>query len=114
MHGLIADYHKAQKIKWTSEAVTAFNTVKAEISKCTTMHFLNDSDPICLHTDASDYGIGCYLFQTVDGVEHPVAFVSKSLSKTQLRWSVIQKEAYAIFYVILYLQSLLRDRVFIL
>ena len=114
LHGLIADYHKAQKIKWTSEAVTAFNTVKAEISKCTTMHFLNDSDPICLHTDASDYGIGGYLFQIVDGTEHPVAFVSKSLSKTQLRWSVIQKEAYAIFYVILYLQSLLRDRVFIL
>jgi RNase H-like domain found in reverse transcriptase len=85
LHGLIADYHKAQKIKWTSEAVTAFNTVKAEISKCTTMHFLNDTDPICLHTDASDYGIGGYLFQIVDGTEHPVAFVSKSLSKTQLR-----------------------------
>jgi RNase H-like domain found in reverse transcriptase len=80
LHGLIA---KAQKIKLTSEAVTAFYTVKAEISKCTTMHFLNDSDPICLHTDASDYGIGGYLFQIVDGVEHPVAFVSKSLSKTQ-------------------------------
>ena len=112
LHGLIADYHKAQKIKWSSEAILAFNIVKTEISKCTTMHFLNDSDPIYLHTDASDYGIGGYLFQIVDGLQHPVAFVSKSLSKTQLRWSVIQKEAYAIFYVIIYLQSLLRDRLF--
>ena len=112
LHGLIADYHKAQKIRWSSEAVTAFNTVKSEISKCTTMHFLNDFDPIYLHTDASDYGIGGYLFQIVDGKQHPIAFVSKSLSATQLRWSVIQKEAYAIFFVIIYLQSLLRDRMF--
>ena len=53
-----------------------------------------------------------YLFQTVDGIDQPVAFVSKSLSKSQLRWSVIQKEAYGIFYSCMYLQSLLRDRLF--
>jgi RNase H-like domain found in reverse transcriptase/Integrase zinc binding domain len=33
---------------------------------------------------------------------------------TQQRWSVIQKEAYAIFFTIIYLQSLLRDRMFTL
>ena len=41
-----------------------------------------------------------------------MAFVSKSLSKTQLRWAVIQKEAYAIYYSCMYLRSLLRDRKF--
>ena len=49
------------------------------------MHFLNDHAPISLQTDASDYGVGGYLCQVVDGKEIPVAFVSKSLSKTQLR-----------------------------
>jgi inner membrane protein involved in colicin E2 resistance len=63
------------------------------------MHFISDTDPIFLHTDASDYGIGGYLFQVVDGKEHPVAFVSKSLSLAQIRWAVMQKEDYAIFYV---------------
>ena len=76
------------------------------------MHFLDDRAPISLQTDASDYGVGGYLFQTVDGLENPVAFVSKSLSKTQLRWSVIQTEAYAIYYSCTYLKSLLRDRKF--
>ena len=33
---------------------------------------------------ASDYGVGGYLFQTVDGIDQPVAFVSKSLRKSQL------------------------------
>ena len=55
------------------------------------MHFMSDIAPITLHTDASDYGVGGYLFQTVDGIDQPVAFVSKSLNKSQLRWSVIQK-----------------------
>ena len=59
------------------------------------MHFMSDTAPIKLHTDASDYGVGGYLFSTVDGIDQPVAFVSKSLNKSQLRWSVIQKEAYS-------------------
>ena len=46
---------------------------------------LNDHAPISLQTDASDYGVGGYLFQVIDGKEIPIAFISKSLSKIQLR-----------------------------
>jgi RNase H-like domain found in reverse transcriptase len=67
---------------------------------------------IYLHTDASDYGVGGYLFQLVDGKETPIAFDSKSINNAQLRWAVIQKEAYAIFFSCTYLQSLLCDRSF--
>jgi RNase H-like domain found in reverse transcriptase len=42
------------------------------------MNYINDTDPIYLHTDASDFGIGGHLFQLIDGKEVPVAFVSKS------------------------------------
>ena len=41
------------------------------------MHFMSDTAPINLCTYASDYGVGEYLFQTVDGIDQPVAFVSK-------------------------------------
>ena len=78
------------------------------------MHFLSDTDPIYLHTDASDYGVGAYRLQLADGQETPIAFVSKSLNKAQLLWAVIQKEAYAIFYSCTYLKSLLLDRLFTL
>ena len=54
-----------------------------------------------LHTSASDYGVGGYLFQTVDGIDQPVAFVTTSLNKSQLRWLVIQKEAYGILLYVL-------------
>ena len=109
LHQLILNYNKTKKIIWTPEASASFDLVKLETSKCTLMHFLEDHAPISLQTDGSDYGVSGYLFQTVDGTETPVAFVSKSLSKTQLRWSVIQEEAFAIYYTCMYLKSLLRD-----
>ena len=112
MHQLLTDYKKTRRVVWTPESTAAFHEMKLAISKCTTMYVMSDTAPITLHTDASDYGVGGYLFQTVDGIDQPVAFVSKSLNKSQLRWSVIQKEAYGIFFTCMYLQSLLRDRFF--
>ena len=45
---------------------------------------MSNTTPITLHTDASDYSVDGYLFQTVDGIDQPLAFVSKSLDKSQL------------------------------
>ena len=104
LHALIADYHKTRKIQWTTKALKAYEDIKLQVSKCTIMYFMSDNAPITLHTDASDYGVG--------GVNQPIAFVSKSLTSAQLRWSVIQKEAYGIYYSCMYLESLLRDRPF--
>lgn len=103
---------KRSAIVWTQEGETAFIKVKGLIARCPLLHFINDSAPITLMTDASDYGIGGYLFQRVDGVDQPIAFISKSLTETQLRWSTIQKEAYAIFFSCTKLSRLIRDRKF--
>ena len=102
LHQLLTDYNKTRRVLWTPESTAAFHEMKLAISKCTTMHFMSDTAPITLHTNASDYGVGGYLFQTVDDIDQPVAFVSKSLNKSQLRWSVIQKEAYGIFFSCMY------------
>jgi hypothetical protein len=58
-------------------------------------------------TDASDYGIGAYFYQLIDGVEKPIRFESVFLHGAQLRWSVIEKEGYAIFYTITHNEHLL-------
>ena len=51
---------------------------------------------IALQADASDYGAGVYLSQTIDGKQDPVAFFSEFLYVTQPRLSVIKKEACAL------------------
>ena len=105
---------KKTPVVWTPEGVLAFEKIRELISLSPLLYFVNETAPITLMTDASDYGIGGYLFQKVKGVDQPVAFVSKSLSEVQLRWSVIQKEAFAIFFCCTKLSHLLRDRTFMI
>ena len=54
---------------------------------------MDEESPVELYIDASDYGIGGVLFQTVNSELKRISFVSKSLSATQCKWSTIQKEA---------------------
>ena len=78
------------------------------------MWFIDTKSPVYLQTDASDYGIGGFHFQLVDGVVRPVEFPSQRLSKAQRRWSTPDKEAYAIIYCIKRWDYLLRDVRFVL
>ena len=103
LNDLIATYDKTRRIVWTPETTAAFHEMKLQVSECSTMHFLSDTAPITSHTDASDYGVGGYFFQTVHGIGQPVAYVSKSFNKSQLCLSVIQKEAYGILHSCMYL-----------
>jgi transposase InsO family protein len=89
--------------------------VREKVATCPKLHFLDEKLPLFLHTDASDYGIGAYLFQkTPEGKELPIAFLSKSLTAERLRWSVPEKEAYAIVYAFQKLEYVLRDMHFTL
>ena len=115
LHAMIQNYQKKTRgrlLDWTPEGTEAFHKIIAEISKRHTMFFPRDDCPITMQTDSSDFGIGGYVFQTVDGIQQPVAFVSKSLNPTQLKWAIIQKEAFAIFWTFKQLRAILRDRHF--
>jgi transposase InsO family protein len=112
LQALIPEYRRSNRIVWNEEARLAFTSIKQLINDCPTMYFLLPEGELYLYTDASDYGIGGYLYQIVDAKERPVAFISKSLTSTQLKWAIIQKEAYAIFESVKQLDHLLRDRKF--
>jgi transposase InsO family protein len=115
LHDMIQNYQKKTRgrtLVWSEGGLIAFDRIIAEISKNHQMFFPREDCPIFLQTDASDYGIGAYCFQIVDNIEQPVAFVSKSLTATQYKWAIIQKEAYSMFYAFRQLKTILRDRHF--
>lgn len=111
------DKNKYKKLVWTADMINEFESIKEDIRKNPLLHFINPSLPIALATDASDYGIGAYLYQIVttpeeDGnseIHLPVAFLSASLDKVQVRWSTIEKECYAIWYALKKWEHHLRD-----
>ena len=49
-----------------------------------------------LDTDASDHGIGAVLSQFQDRVEKPIAFASRTLSKSERNYCVTRRELLAI------------------
>jgi len=115
LHDLVVHYKKNQKIVWNPEADAAFATLKDLIDKCPMLYFLTDViSEIIVQTDASNDGIGAYIFQRIqnpDGsiTDRPIEFISKSFSREQRRWSTAEQEAYAIFYALRKFDYLLRD-----
>jgi len=99
---LIGNYKmtKHKLIQWTAETMEAFRTLQAEVAKCPMLYFLEEQGKIVLETDASDYGIGAYLYQIVVGQTpevRPIAFMSRTLNATERRWATIEKECCAIY-----------------
>ncbi len=79
------------------------------MGNCPKLFYVDLSLPIRVRTDASDYGIGGYIFQLDQQKELPIRFISKALHKAQLNWSTFDKEAYAIFYTTTKFDFLLSD-----
>lgn len=111
---MIDSYDRHVRLKWTPELEQVYYQLRDEIAKCPSLFFLDPQGEIVVQTDASDYGIGAYIFQLVGGVEQPVLFISKTLNTTQCNWSTPEKEAYAIFYALTHAEHLLRDVHFLL
>jgi hypothetical protein len=103
LNGLCEGYNKKTKglkLEWTEETTQAFIKTQEAIVNCQMLFYRDHSAPIQLYTDASDYGIGGYLCQVIDDIEQPIAFISKTLTRAEKKWSVYEKEAYAIFYAL--------------
>jgi len=104
------DYAKTSKrLVWNPDMIEKFNNVKNKMATLPKLYFINETGPVILYTDASDYGIGAYVAQIVDEVERPIAFMSKALSGPEKNWTTIEKECYAIYAALNKFEYLLRD-----
>lgn len=97
-HPLHALLKKSVEFKWTDACEKAFEVLKSDIICATKLSHFDESKPLILATDASQYGVGAALMQMQDGVEKPLAHASKTLTETQKRYSQIEREALAIIY----------------
>ncbi len=109
LNEIMIPYKKGTSIDWTPRLKQSFRDVQETVGNCPKLFYVDLNLPIHVRTDASDYGIGGYIFQLDQQKELPIRFISKALHKAQLNWSTFEKEAYAIFYTITKFDFLLRD-----
>ena len=109
LHKLVSPYKPRKAIIWTPMSLLAIDECKKLIDTIPTLFYIDTTLPVYVETDASDYGIGAWIFQLKENHKYPIAFLSKTLIKEQLRWSVPEKECYAIVYSLKKWEYLLRD-----
>ena len=118
LQGLLPAYTRTHRndhvITWPEDKKDTFFNLRDNVADCPKLFFMQDYWDIGMETDASDYGIGAFLFQIdpVSGSKVPIQFVSKSLTGPQLRWSTPEKEMYAKYYSVKKLEYILGDRPF--
>lgn len=94
-------------IEWTEKATEAFEKCRQSIQDATTLTHPVHRAPLNIMTDASDTGLGAVLQQKINNKWKPLAFYSKSMSPTQRRYSVYDRELLAIYTAIKHFRRLI-------
>lgn len=101
------------KFVWDNNCARAMTEIKQLIVSDLVLAHYDRSLPLILISDASQYGIGvCIAHKLADGREKPIAFSSRTLNKTELNYSMIDKEALAIYFGVSKFQQYLVGRKF--
>ena len=82
------------KFTWARQHDEAFTTIQQLVIQHPLLKFYNEEEEATIQTDASDKGLGAVLLQN----GQPVAFASRTLSKTEQRYATIEKECLAIVF----------------
>jgi hypothetical protein len=117
-HPLTALTKKSAQWKWGLEERDAFNCIKQCLTTRPNLGYPDFTREFVIYTDASGYGIGAVLAQMQASAlpdtsetseadssetgdrEVVIAYTSKHLSEREAKWSITEKECYAIIHAI--------------
>jgi hypothetical protein len=104
---------KGKEFHWDLDCQHAFDTIKGKLSSETRLQLPDFSKPFRLACDASGVAIGAVLSQLDDdGKEKPIAFASKVLSKTERKWTVTERELFALYHFVIHFKQYLYGQPF--
>ena len=103
---------KNRPFLWTTECQVAFETLRKKLVEAPILAYPSSEEDFILDTDASATGIGAVLSQVQDGVERPIAYASRGLSKSERNYSVTKRELLAVVFYCKYFRHYLIGRKF--
>ena len=102
------------KINWGPEEEKAFDTLRKSLITPPILAFPDFSKEFILFTDASNFGIGAVLSQIQNDEEVVIAYYSKHLNEREVKFSTIEKEAFAVVEAIKRFRQYLQDEPFVI
>lgn len=109
---LTALLRKDAEFEITPEINACFEKCKQILTLDPVLIYPDFSKEFILTTDASDYAIGAVLSQGPAGNDRPIAYASRTLSKTEERYSTTEKEFLAIVWAVKHFRPYLYGRKF--
>ncbi|KAL0152835.1 hypothetical protein M9458_051856, partial [Cirrhinus mrigala] len=96
------NYIKLSPADWATDCEEALHTLKRELTKNVTLAHPDFDQPFILAVDASFDGVGAVLSQVLPGEEiaRPVAFASRTLSRSQMNYPAHSLELFALKWAI--------------
>ena len=86
--------------KWSEECEETFVKFKEHLTNQPILAHYRVGCPLSLYTDASGIGIGAILNQIQDDVERTIEYISCSLNKHKMNYSIIEQKCLAIVWSI--------------
>ena len=85
--------------KWSEDQERAFKQLKDKLSSAPVLMHFSEKLPLKLDTDASQYGVGAVISHVLpSGEERPIAYASRTLTKSERNYAQIEKEALSIIF----------------
>lgn len=103
-----------EKFEWNNYCDEAIEKVKKLITSDIVLIHYDQSKPLVLQTDASEYGIGACLSHQIGKCERPIVFYSRTLSCHERNYSMVDKEALAIYFGVKKCEQYLMGREFLI
>ncbi|XP_043242375.1 uncharacterized protein K02A2.6-like [Amphibalanus amphitrite] len=87
--------------KWTNVHKNALVRVRKLLAGDTVLKRYDAEAPLKLVTDSSEVGVGAVLLQPdEEGLERPVMYASRTLTKTERKYPMVEKEALAVSFAV--------------
>ena len=102
---------KDTEFVWTEQCQAAFKELKQKLTTAPVLAYPMVDHDFTLETDASIRGLGAVLSQKqADGLLHPVAYASRSLSGPEANYRITELETLAVVWAITYFHHYLYGR----
>ena len=87
--------------EWPKDADVAFNVIKHLVCRDTILAYPSREAKLVIDTDASYEGLGAVISQIDEKcIEQPISFTSRTLSESEKKWTVMERECLAIVWAI--------------
>lgn len=83
---------------WGDAQQRAFDSLKRALATAPVLRYFDPDSPLVLSVDSSQFAVGAVLLQGQQGARQPIAYASRTFTRTQQGYAQIEKEMLAIVF----------------